>query len=49
MLDFDKPQDKHHKIYITQMLNWCKKNESIEFYAILLHLLTINKHIYGES
>ena len=50
MLDFTiKPQDKKNEIYVSQMLDWAKKNESIEFYALVLQLLKVNKHIYGNS
>lgn len=50
MLDFTKnPQDEMNEMYVSQMIEWCKKNESVDFYALILFLLKTNKHIYGVS
>ena len=42
-------QDQKNEMYVVQMIDWAKKNESIEFYALVLQLLKVNKHIYGND
>ena len=50
MFDFTKSNDdKMNEMYVSQMINYCKKNESIEFFTLVLFLLKTNKHIYGNS
>ena len=50
MFDFTKSNDdKMNEMYVSQMINYCKKNESIEFFTLVLFLLKTNKHIYGKG
>ena len=49
MMNFKNPQDEKNEMYVKQMIDFCKKNESIHFYAMVLMLLNVNKHIYGNA
>ena len=49
IMNFKNPQDEKNKMYVNQMIDWCKKNESVEFFAMILVLLKVNKHIYGHA
>ena len=38
-----------HPATSIERVEYCKKNESVDFYALILFLLKTNKHIYGVS